>query len=169
SPQEFEEIFGALFKNNDENLEKALLAGVSRVAKFTKDEISILLQHNNKEGAINVKILKDIDYNTLSPRASDVIWTLLYFEDYLTMNETKIYASKTRREAGEGLFYVRNVRISPNTENVVCPVSIIMEFKRIMTMINMKYVDESSDEEIKYGNELAQIVEKKYRTSIRTK
>ncbi|CAG8569047.1 5071_t:CDS:2 [Dentiscutata heterogama] len=71
--------------------------------RFTEDEISIILQHNNKEdqlddkkvinftpkSAINVKILEDIDYNTLSPRASDVIWTLLYYEDYLTMNEDK--------------------------------------------------------------------------------
>ncbi|KAF0479007.1 DUF1703-domain-containing protein [Gigaspora margarita] len=79
------------------------------------------------------------------------------------------YEFLSNRKGGEGHFYVR---ILPNTENVVYPVSIIMEFKRIMYM---KYVDESSDEEIKYGNEdeterelrkkseeaLAQIVEKK--------
>ena len=94
------------------------------------------------------------------------------------------YEFLSNREAGEGRF---DVRISPNTENVVYPVSIIMEFK--VCKKNKKNNDndeyeyvESSDEEIKYESEdeterelrkkseeaLAQIVEKKYRTGIRT-
>ena len=65
-------------QSNDENLEKAFLVGVSRVAKsgylsglnnlkvfpmhdkkfadcfgFTEDEVSILLQHNNKEDQLD--------------------------------------------------------------------------------------------------------------------
>jgi len=211
--------------------------------------------------------LKDIDYNTLSPRASDVIWTLLYYGGYLTMNKdenlyipntevftewkgwlnnrissnpdtmlemllqcnlTKFeeelptmimeslsyfditdktvetnyhwlivgilspvryhnYEFLSNREAGEGRF---DVRISPNTENVVYPVSIIMEFK--VCKKNKKNNDndeyeyvESSDEEIKYEDEdedeverkllqktaekaLEQIIKRKYRTGVRT-
>ena len=53
--------------------------------KYFKKKMLILL----KKGAIDVEILKDIDYNTLSPYASDVIWTLLYYGGYLTMNEDK--------------------------------------------------------------------------------
>ncbi|PKY57378.1 DUF1703-domain-containing protein [Rhizophagus irregularis] len=74
----FASLFGALLKGNDGNLEKALLVGVSRVAKsgylsglnnltvfpmhkkefanyfgFTEDEIFILLQHNGKEGQLD--------------------------------------------------------------------------------------------------------------------
>ncbi|CAB4482635.1 unnamed protein product [Rhizophagus irregularis] len=74
----FASLFGALLKGNDENLEKALLVGVSRVAKsgylsglnnlqvfpmhhevfanyfgFTEDEIFILLQHNGKEDQLD--------------------------------------------------------------------------------------------------------------------
>ncbi|CAI2187746.1 12947_t:CDS:2 [Funneliformis geosporum] len=302
-------LFRALLKSNDENLEKALLVGMSRVAKsgylsglnnmqvfpmhdqeyadkfgFTEEEVEMikdwydgymasngrihlynpwsinkfistnnleahwvdigctttikkLLWHSTEDfrkktltllqkGAINVEILKDIDYLTLSPHASDVLWTLLYYEGYLTMNKEKklcipntevftewkgwlnnrissnpdtmlemllqchltkfeeelptmimeslLYFDTTdnstesnyhwlmvgilspvryhnyeflsNREAGVGRF---DVRISLNTKNVIYPVSIIMEFKK-------------SEEA------LAQIIEKKYRTGIRT-
>src|ERR1044072_8014 len=66
------------------------------------------------------------------------------------------YEFLSNREAGEGRF---DVRISPNTENVVYPVSIIMEFKvckknkKNKDSDEYEYVDESSNEEIKYGNE----------------
>ncbi|RIA99390.1 hypothetical protein C1645_811643 [Glomus cerebriforme] len=74
----FASLFEALLKDNDENLKKALLVGVSRITKsgylsglnnltvfpmynkefanyfgFTEDEIFILLQHNNKEGQLD--------------------------------------------------------------------------------------------------------------------
>ncbi|CAG8758435.1 uncharacterized protein OCT59_013695 [Rhizophagus irregularis] len=42
-----------------------------------------------QKGTIDVKILKDIDYNTLSPHANNVIWTLLYYGDYFTINENE--------------------------------------------------------------------------------
>ncbi|CAB5345891.1 unnamed protein product [Rhizophagus irregularis] len=48
---------------------------------FKKEMLTLL-----KKDAIDVEILKDIDYNTLSSRA---IWTLLYYGGYLTMNEDK--------------------------------------------------------------------------------
>ncbi|PKC01269.1 DUF1703-domain-containing protein [Rhizophagus irregularis] len=76
----FASLFGALLKSNDDNLEKALLVGVSRVAKsgylsglnnmqvfpmhdqeyadkfgFTEDEVSIILQHYKKSQAKKVK------------------------------------------------------------------------------------------------------------------
>ncbi|PKK63378.1 DUF1703-domain-containing protein [Rhizophagus irregularis] len=72
----FASLFGALLKSNDDNLEKALLVGVSRIAKsgylsglnnmqvflmhdqeyadkfgFTEDEVSIILQHYKKSQA----------------------------------------------------------------------------------------------------------------------
>uniref|UniRef100_U9TZU7 AAA-ATPase-like domain-containing protein n=1 Tax=Rhizophagus irregularis (strain DAOM 181602 / DAOM 197198 / MUCL 43194) TaxID=747089 RepID=U9TZU7_RHIID len=74
----FASLFGALLKGNNENLEKALLVGVSRVAKsgylselnnlkvfpmhhevfanyfgFTENEIFMLLQHNGKENQLD--------------------------------------------------------------------------------------------------------------------
>ncbi|GBC05413.1 hypothetical protein RclHR1_06200018 [Rhizophagus clarus] len=74
----FSSLFGALLKDNDDNLEKALLVGVSRITKsgylsglnnlsvfpmyvdkfatqfgFTEDEISILLQHYDKMERLN--------------------------------------------------------------------------------------------------------------------
>ncbi|RIA88807.1 hypothetical protein C1645_851995 [Glomus cerebriforme] len=49
---------------------------------FRKKTLMLLLKD-----AINVEILKDINYNILSPHASDVLWTLLYYGGYLTMNE----------------------------------------------------------------------------------
>ncbi|CAG8688484.1 7558_t:CDS:10, partial [Gigaspora margarita] len=74
----FSSSFGLLLKDNDENLEKALLVGVSRIAKsgfgpglnnlvvfpmyvdryashfgFTEDEVSILLQHYDKKEWLN--------------------------------------------------------------------------------------------------------------------
>ncbi|CAB4412680.1 unnamed protein product [Rhizophagus irregularis] len=343
----FSSLFGALLKDNDENLEKALLVGVSRITKsgylsglnnlnvfpmyvdkyatqfgFTEDEISILLQHCDKKerlnevkewydgyragngiclynpwsinqfidtntldahwvdtggtatikkllwhstkdfkkktltllkkGAIDVEILKDIDYNTLSPRASDVIWTLLYYGGYLTMNEDKNlcipnmevftewkgwlnnrissnpdkmlemllqcnltkfeeelptrimeslsyldtidsnlayhflmigilspvryhnYELLSNREAGEGRF---DVRIVPITENVIYPISIIMEFKvykkNEKIIDNDEYGDEDEDKtehwlRKKSEEALAQIVERKYHTGIKT-
>jgi hypothetical protein len=198
--------------------------------------------------------LKDIDYNTLSPRANDVIWTLLYYGGYLTMNEDKNlcipnmevftewkgwlnnrvssnpdtmlemllqcnltkfeeelptmimeslsyldttdrdsesnyhflmigilspvryhnYELLSNREAGEGRF---DVRIVPITENVVYPISIIMEFKvykkNEKIIDNDKYGDEDEDKTERWLRKkseeaLAQIVEKKYRTGIKT-
>ncbi|RGB22823.1 hypothetical protein C1646_822395 [Rhizophagus diaphanus] len=319
----FSSLFGALLKDNDKNLEKALFVGVSRIAKsgylsglnnlnvfpmyvdkyatqfgFTEDEISIFLQHCGKKkrlnevkewydgyragngiclynpwsinqfidtntleahwvdtGAIDVEILKDIDYNTLSPHASDVIWTLLYYGGYLTMNEDKNlcipnmevfaewkgwlnsrisskpdtmlemllqcnltkfeeelptmimeslsyfdttdsdsaernyhflmigilspvryrnYELLSNREAGEGRF---DVRIVPITENVIYPISIIMEFKvykkNKKNIDNDEYGDEDEDKTERWLRKkseeaLAQIVEKKYRTGIKT-
>ncbi|CAB4431050.1 unnamed protein product [Rhizophagus irregularis] len=74
----FASLFGALLKGNDENLEKTLLIGISRITKsgylselnnltvfpmykkefanyfgFTEDEIFILLQHNSKESQLD--------------------------------------------------------------------------------------------------------------------
>jgi hypothetical protein len=196
--------------------------------------------------------LKDIDYNTLSPRASDVIWTLLYYGGYLTMNEDKNlcipnmevftewkgwlnnrissnpdkmlemllqcnltkfeeelptrimeslsyldtidsnlayhflmigilspvryhnYELLSNREAGEGRF---DVRIVPITENVIYPISIIMEFKvykkNEKIIDNDEYGDEDEDKtehwfRKKSEEALAQIVERKYHTGIKT-
>jgi hypothetical protein len=188
--------------------------------------------------------LKDINYNTLSPHASDVLWTLLYYGGYLTMNEdeklcipntevftewkgwlndrissnpdimlemllqcnlTKFeeelptmimeslsyfdttdnstesnyhwlmvgifspvryhnYELLLNREAGEGRF---DVRIVPITENVIYPISIIMEFK--VCGISKKKYGESTEHMLRKKSEeaLAQIIEKKYRTGIR--
>ncbi|CAI2162549.1 13139_t:CDS:10 [Funneliformis geosporum] len=168
---------------------------------FRKKTLTLL-----QKGAINVEILKDIDYLTLSPHASDVLWTLLYYGGYLTMNKEKklcipntevftewkgwlnnrissnpdtmlemllqCHLTKLDEElptiimeslsyfdttdnlaekAGVGRF---DVRILPNTENVDYPVSIIMEFKRELR---------KKSEEV-----IAQIIEKRYRTGIRT-
>ncbi|CAG8646645.1 16879_t:CDS:2 [Gigaspora margarita] len=90
-------------------------------------------------GIINMKILKDIGYNTLSSHASDIIWPLLYFENYLTMNEDENLCIKNMEDFTKyskyGLSGINNYRVQKNN-----------------AMMNMKYVDESSDEEIKYGN-----------------
>jgi hypothetical protein len=96
------------------------------------------------------------------------------------------YDLTSNREAGDGRF---DIRIVPITEDVIYPISIILEIKvckknkKNKDSDEYEYVDESSsDEEIKYGNEdeierelrkkseeaLAQIIKKGYRTGIRT-
>src|SRR5437773_12361013 len=40
-----------------------------------------------EKGRINVKIMKDVDYDLLSQCTSDVLWTLLYYGGYLTMDK----------------------------------------------------------------------------------
>ncbi|POG77768.1 hypothetical protein GLOIN_2v1870994 [Rhizophagus irregularis DAOM 181602=DAOM 197198] len=112
-----------------------------------------------QKGTIDVKILKDIDYNTLSPHANNVIWTLLYYGDYFTINENenlRIPNTKltSNRKAGNRHF---DIRIIPITEDVIYLISAILEIKVCKKNKNSdeyEYVDElSSDEEIKYGNE----------------
>ncbi|GET59671.1 AAA family ATPase [Rhizophagus irregularis DAOM 181602=DAOM 197198] len=204
----FSSLFGALLKDNDKNLEKTLLVGVSRIAKsgylselnnLNKERlnevkewydgykagngiclynpwsinqfidtntldahwvntggtatIKKLLWHSTKDfkketltllkkDVIDVKILKDIDYNTLSPR---VIWTLLYYEGYLTMNEDKNLCIPNIKVFTEWKEWLNN-RISSNPDIMLemllqCNLTKFEEELPTMIMESLSYLD----------------------------
>ncbi|CAB4482350.1 unnamed protein product [Rhizophagus irregularis] len=209
----FSSLFGVLLKDNDKNLEKTLLVGVSRIAKsgylsglnnlnvfpmykerlnevkewydgykagngiclynpwsinqfidtntldahwvntggtatikkllwhltkdFKKETLTLL-----KKDVIDVEILKDIDYNTLSPRA---IWTLLYYEGYLTMNKDKNLCISNMKVFTEWKGWLNN-RISSNPDIMLemllqCNLTKFEEELLTMIMESLSYLD----------------------------
>ncbi|PKY54607.1 DUF1703-domain-containing protein [Rhizophagus irregularis] len=240
----FASLFGALLKSNDENLEKALLVGVSRVAKsehlsglnnmlvfpmhnqeyadkfgFTEDEVFIILQYYNKsqaeevkdwydgymasngrvhlynpwsinkfistnhleahwvdtggtatikqllwhsnedfrnktitlfqKGAINVGIMRVIDYNLLSQYANDTLWTLLYYGGYLTMNEKGHLYIPNTEVFTEWKGWLNN-RISFNPDTMLemllqCNLTKFEKELQIMIMKSLSYFDIPDD------------------------
>uniref|UniRef100_U9SXY4 AAA-ATPase-like domain-containing protein n=1 Tax=Rhizophagus irregularis (strain DAOM 181602 / DAOM 197198 / MUCL 43194) TaxID=747089 RepID=U9SXY4_RHIID len=104
---------------------------------FKKETLTLL-----KKDVIDVKILKDIDYNTLSPR---VIWTLLYYEGYLTMNEDKNLCIPNIKVFTEWKEWLNN-RISSNPDIMLemllqCNLTKFEEELPTMIMESLSYLD----------------------------
>ncbi|PKY57724.1 hypothetical protein RhiirA4_479008 [Rhizophagus irregularis] len=130
-------LFGALLKSNNENLEKALLVGVSCVAKseylsgfnnmqvfsmhnqeyadkfgFTEDEIQCWRCKFEKE--LPIMIMESLSYFDVPDDSAETNYHML------------MVGILSPVQYHEGCF---DVRIVPNTEKVIYPVSILMEYK----------------------------------------
>ncbi|RGB31707.1 hypothetical protein C1646_708301 [Rhizophagus diaphanus] len=169
----FSSLFGALLKDNDENLEKALLVGVSRVAKSGYlsglNNLNVFPMAGNGICLFNPwSINQFIDTNTLDAhwvdtggtatikkllwhstkdfkKKTNVIWTLLYYGGYLTMNEDKNLCIPNMEVFTEWKGWLNN-RISSNPDTMLemllqCNLTKFEEKLPTMIMESLSYLD----------------------------
>lgn len=132
--------------------------------------LEMLLQCNlaKFEKELPIMIMESLSYFDIPDHSVETNYRMLMVGILLPVRYHN-YELSSNREAGEGCF---DVRIVPNTEKVIYPVSILMEYKvcNMKKKKKKKSIDIDMDCELQKKAEKAldQIIEKKYRTAIRT-
>ncbi len=130
--------------------------------------LEMLLQCNltKFEKELPIMIMESLSYFDVPDDSAETNYHMLMV-GILSPVRYHNYELSSNREAGEGRF---DVRIVPNTEKVIYPVSILMEYKVYNKNKKNKKKNIDMDCELRKKAEeaLDQIIKKKYRTGIRT-